>query len=109
MSEHTPGPWVVVGITCDGSMVESADGKEQICSGSLREYHDPEGQWADAHLIAAAPDLLEATERMFRSLAAYLDYVPPDYREKCYAPLESLEMGRAAIKKAKEYALCPST
>ena len=55
---------------------------------------------ADAALIAAAPDLLEACKRMFKSLAAFLDYVD-DVSYKCYAPEQALEIGRDAIAKAE--------
>lgn len=57
MSKHTPGPWQVVsgGISVDG-----ADGS-LICS--MTEYKKPTPrQQANARLIAAAPELLEAVK-----------------------------------------------
>ena len=53
MSEHTPGPW---GVTA--AMKTSAWG---VCAPSGQIVKDI-FQQTDAHLIAAAPDLLEAAE-----------------------------------------------
>ena len=56
MSGHTPGPWHLAGDS-EGTMV-TADGGEQIA------MWPPQGgtieQCANARLIAAAPDLLDA-------------------------------------------------
>lgn len=55
MSEHTPGPWGVhdLGIYADGICVAVCDAGIAI-----------EQEMANARLIAAAPDLLEAIERL---------------------------------------------
>lgn len=62
MGEHTPGPWVY-----DGSFVKSADGKALWHSGMPRDERE-----ANAHLIAAAPDLLEACVNVL----AYIKWDP---------------------------------
>ena len=61
-TKHTPGPWklsganTVHGADCIVAFVGTADEEVRRLSG--------ERQSADAHLIAAAPDLLEMLEEM---------------------------------------------
>jgi hypothetical protein len=52
MSEHTPGPWTV-----DRLCIQAPDGNVALVN--LARASD-----ADARLIAAAPDLLEAAKAM---------------------------------------------
>ena len=52
-------------------------------------------------LEAYAEKLLEASEAMFRSLAAYLDHAPVALRSICYGPKDALEQGRTAIALAR--------
>ena len=61
MSKHTPGPWK---LSRDGNDIENADG-----AGVCAMYAD-ETAPANAALIAAAPDLLEALERALAVLVA---------------------------------------
>ena len=57
MSEHTPGPWHTAGE--QGVQIRSA--KDQIA----KVWTMRGNEWkANAHLIAAAPDLLEALQDM---------------------------------------------
>jgi hypothetical protein len=69
MTKHTPGPWVdqcghihgagnVAVATIDDNMSD-----ERVREGSTLYPGQPEGQ-ANAHLIAAAPDLLAACENL---------------------------------------------
>lgn len=67
MSKHTPGPWVV-----DGYEISPKSNMElATCSvlpmdwneGRSRHVHGDESE-ANAKLIAAAPDLLEALDRL---------------------------------------------
>ena len=51
MAEHTPGPWVV---SSTGRDIKTADGTVVVAYTYER----------DAHLIAAAPELLEACDRL---------------------------------------------
>ena len=83
MSKHTPGPWFVPPPTYRTLYVEA-----RVGNGMLQEVaacgptEDPAQQAANARLIAAAPELLDACK------AALSDDQP--YIEKC----------RAAIAKA---------
>lgn len=67
--------------------------------------HDPHDLDDSLIYIAEALDehdgLLKACKRMFRSLAAFVHYAPAGLKEECYAPKESLELGRAAITRAE--------
>ena len=88
MSKHTPGPWRVVDSWND-YMVESQNGEEIIWQDG--PHNTPTINEANARLIAAAPDLLEALE----NLADYIDERAGD--NEC----RPLENARAAIAKAK--------
>lgn len=60
MSKPTPGPWAVKPARTYGYIVIGADGLEVAeCSGYVREDMKAE---ANAHLIAAAPKMLDALE-----------------------------------------------
>lgn len=67
----TPGPWVVLGNSVGGPAIYTADGKS--CIASVRTVggvhvggpQHPETD-ANAHLLAAAPDLLEALQMFAR-------------------------------------------
>ena len=92
MNKHTPGPWVVDDLV-DGHDIHAPEAGCHVATAS-----DPEMVWgaigreADARLIAAAPELLEALEATV-SLLEKLGHVSDN----------SLTVGaaRAAIAKAK--------
>jgi hypothetical protein len=72
MTEHTPGPWTVVPCSYGGMLLQRGE-KE------LRNRH-PQGSLqivpeADAQLMAASPDLLEALKH---AVAIIRKYVPAD-------------------------------
>lgn len=64
MSKHTPGPWTVDGNVIRGD--EKSNGSVSVAC--ILDVAYPYGRWAgesaqaNARLIAAAPDLLEAAE-----------------------------------------------
>lgn len=62
MSQHTPGPWKAASWQCHAETSVMA-GSQQVaeCSGLGRHSDDC---LADARLIAAAPELLEAAQRL---------------------------------------------
>lgn len=99
---HTPGPWMVAGpsfgdplpryTTCvvteeddDGEVVD-------ICEFPVSDYD--EQNEANARLIAAAPDMLEALEAIVKSLADQDD-------EGMIEHAQQMIDARAAIAKAK--------
>lgn len=83
-TKHTPGPWVAMnGATTiygplggdsgdgwaaddtDGWMVAEVGNYPTLCEGEMTELGE-ECRLANAHLIAAAPDLLAALEEIMR-------------------------------------------
>lgn len=63
VAKHTPGPWYVSSSNFNHIIVSEADG---TTVGWTTNYPPPENARgeANAHLIAAAPDLLEALEAL---------------------------------------------
>lgn len=103
-AKHTPGPWafIVEPTECEGVNVrfsiQTADGDTiYIASGQSQEHLQDRGSGivleaacvANARLIAAAPDLLEACETLLFELVA-----GPAARD------EVIASARAAINKA---------
>ena len=88
MSEHTPGPWIVDALGY-GYDISAPEARCLITTSS-----DPKMVWgaiareADARLIAAAPELLEALESLLAQVEQY------GHKPECDA-------ARAAIAKAK--------
>lgn len=99
MREHTPGPWIARGgcvETADGTCVAEAD----------VDCHDDDKRIADAALIAAAPDLLDAARlshlshgHLLRDAAALLRGEQPDM---VLLLLQKAAAEDAAIAKAGE-------
>lgn len=91
MSKHTPGPWTANKPTRDNGRAEIHAGCMLVAQ-AFNWMLDAEGDeqcWADARLIAAAPDLLEALERLLADA---------DVRDAAEAG--ALKQARAAITKA---------
>lgn len=66
MSKHTPGPWKWERVADDGCVVEfTLRGPDALC----RYWYDNPPS-ADARLIAAAPEMLEALQVAARFLSA---------------------------------------
>jgi len=64
MSKHTPGPWVIRTAATYRSQVEAIDpkGRADVVARITTPRKGAEASDANAHLIAAAPDMLEALE-----------------------------------------------
>lgn len=102
---HTPGPWVVY-------TPEDYDGPERLpglgvdsqTTGDAVVWFALEPETglkndADAHLIAAAPDLLEALEDIIESVAQCTDDDGRPTYEVCQS--DDFSAARAAIAKAR--------
>lgn len=75
MGKHTPGPWEIVGIPYDGyedpciysTVAKNSWGEPQYVAQTVYDMQSVtirETIEADTHLIAAAPELLEACEKV---------------------------------------------
>ncbi|MBA43595.1 MAG: hypothetical protein CMF62_06285 [Magnetococcales bacterium] len=84
--KHTPGPWLA-----DGFFVSTKDDEHSIVSAVISK--PDEELKANAHLIAAAPDLLEACEAALKKLNSICQH--------SNAAHEAQTMIREAINKAK--------
>ena len=72
MSKHTPGPWVSknVGTAMPGGWYVGCD-DYPVCE-ILDEYPEAE---ANAHLIAAAPNMLGALEEAYKEVLSYREEI----------------------------------
>ena len=85
---HTPGPWKSIACT-----VRTLDGRQvALCNGYVNGADDNESPFANARLIAAAPELLEQLEIAVAILEQ--DWEGDEQSEACNAM-------RAAIAKTK--------
>ena len=99
--KHTAGPWVL-GESSDGRHFRAVNAREHSELATVvwvMEDDDMEGAQspeceANARLIAAAPDLLEALEMCTKAMASVLPDFNP-YDQAAY------DKARAAIAKAK--------
>lgn len=92
-AKHTPGPWyVVVGKSRMVCAPQTTNKPIAVCN-----FDNGQAEKANASLIAAAPDLLEALEKM----VGEYPYNPPckNWEDKA----EAHTTARAAIAKAKGY------
>ena len=95
-TQHTPGPWVFTPEVNMAGMryvrqAPEANGSNEICR--VEGWRDGIGE-ANARLIAAAPELLEALQKLVRAI----DRMPSN-------PADGLaDEARAAIAKATEAA-----
>lgn len=84
MAEHTPGPWTVDTPPDDYLVIRSSEGRH-ICTSI--------DCWANARLIAAAPEMFDA----LREATATLACIDPALQSTIEP---SIEQARAALAKA---------
>ena len=91
MSKHTPGPWVVYGTARDDGYTDfyGIDGSDSSAV-VLWDKHGGIREIADARLISAAPELLDALEMALEYLESWEDL----------SAGEHCRVARAAIAKA---------
>jgi hypothetical protein len=83
-NKHTPAPWKAHIDNCQNANVELSDG-HCIYVGS--EEQDIDTIDANARLIAAAPDLLEALQNLWGVCDANNYEVPMGYRNQIFAAI----------------------
>ena len=104
MSGHTPGPWCArlkqTSFGNSGAWIierdTDADVRTMVCEMPHSATSNPARPVADAHLIAAAPELLSALKDVTRILEA-VRYTAGLGKKQA----ERLEHARAALKKAE--------
>jgi hypothetical protein len=103
MSKHTPGPWHTSGRLGSGfdTKVQIHHKSEHIDGGYFATVHATNktaealaAMDANARLIAAAPDLLAAAERLLSAFESFDRITNP-------AILDDMKAGREAIAKAR--------
>lgn len=93
--KHTPGPWR---FNAHGAIFGPGGEPIQTCGEyAIRFGEGTEEAFANARLIAAAPDLLKACKMAFKDLEPFEWTDLPDG----YAVLATVRKLRAAIKKAE--------
>ncbi len=74
---HTPGPWTVQSLEtahndyCDWPTFAVRSAKTNVCLATVGkvDHYESERNEANARLIAAAPDMLEALQALFENCA----------------------------------------
>lgn len=107
---HTPGPWTAIPpINEPGHYLQTwgvtAESDPEAVIASVNGLPDEDIDFsvveADARLIAAAPDILEALEQMLRTPMPFYRPNAGNYAQKRAEYEAVLERARAAIAKAK--------
>ena len=107
MTSHTPGPWnFTEGTTNDGLTVwwihqgDCSNPEYRVCKVPRTRIRE-ELEIANAHLIAAAPDLLAALEDAEHTIGLLRAIAYPDKPQLPSPSLNTLHRVQAAIAKAK--------
>jgi len=102
-TRHTPGPWSA--LTSDGRNYEIVGGQEAEYIAIVEAIFQPQQNAANAQLIAAAPDLLEACKRASAVVTKFYNAVADrmgEWESDGPCPLYKIEkVLRAAIAKAE--------
>lgn len=99
--KHTSGPWKVVNKSYSGVGILEGLPSIQVADDGLTiaQLCDTGNEQADAYLIAAAPELLEALQEMVSEIAfLYLEHAP---LAKKYRPQDELVLERLQVVIAK--------
>jgi len=89
---HTPGPWNVE-ISGDGSIIVFAGDRAMVGAPVIARLIDRPGSYADARLIAAAPELLAALRDL---IAQYRSDIGPHGDFERYEDVIAKAEGREA-------------
>lgn len=99
--QHTPGPWKArpLGDPFNGRFqINNEEGEHRIYVALVYDYHQPE---ANANLIAAAPELLQALENLVQLVDVIAKYPANNERLQGYINSETRLDAVNAINKAK--------
>ncbi len=91
LAQNTPGPWLVEPTEDFNAAYRVMD--EGECTVALC-YQQPFDTWtaeANARLIAAAPDLWQASQRFYDAVQDYLDVPDSELPEELVAAMDALE------------------
>lgn len=91
--KHTKGPWKVIKATHDGEVISVADSSHAVDIQLVNNSNGPEN-WKNAHLIAAAPELLENFEKAIKLIEHMQDKFG-------YCVAVTISDGEKLIKKAR--------
>lgn len=103
---HTPGPWTIQGNHCPEIIAHSGTTDCPRTIAIVDPVHTPrvlnrDEAVANARLIAAAPELLEACQVMVEWDAREQDHAV-DFAERMRMCIEAFDKARAAIAKATQ-------
>lgn len=93
-TQHTPGPW-----RAEGCMVYAGENRVARTWSGTQDGIPTPTMFADARLIAAAPDLLAALKAALEWLRAARADEPDDWDTSDLD--DAIRMGRSAVAKAK--------
>jgi len=105
MNKHTPGPWkaykngnvVIIGGGCVATVHKYCAGRASVIPGVPMDVHEEEVE-ANAKLISAAPELLEALQCLMSRVAKDAESYAQEGNEPIWAFIED---ANDAICKAK--------
>lgn len=92
-TKHTPGPWYRDGYT----VYDAKDAAIVECD----SYHSCDEDYANANLIAAAPDMLEALQMAMRVFDKQRELLQSGCKDIPCPRDEALDILRAALAKAE--------
>ena len=101
-TEHTPGPWEARRQLADGYLIKKEGWEIRTDAYDVATWIErgaPIRREGDAHLIAAAPDLLEACKNAMAEIAIMDVSSLPRYDQDRY--LKAIQTLSAAIAKAR--------
>lgn len=109
-TKHTPGPWQIIGSdnATPHIMTHEAAGildREFLVCAMPAEISHSYNSWANARLIAAAPDLLEALQEFVDNVCCencMSNGFDPEDKTDCQDCSDLTEKARAAIARASE-------
>jgi len=98
-AQHTPGPW---SVNSKAALIDPPDGESICLMRWPTNVRSEEETKANARLIAAAPELLEALTGILAEYEDRKSQWGDEYLWDKHEDKEAIESARAAINKAKQ-------